>query len=155
MTCMVAWFAWLIYHIYLFIYFILFLLLSITYFFIYLFIFLLYCYLLIYLLLSYHFFLNLYPFIWLNNLMLLRWYAWIDFWKFKKDFSGVWDIEFEERRTPQVGRLPIAIKNTGWWFWVGRKRGFQKKTFRRRSQKRGRRKEIDRPTFSWGVSFSL
>ena len=61
----------------------------------------------------------------LKKVGLLRRYAWIDFWKFKKDFFGGWETEFRER-TSQVGRLPIAIKSTSWWFWEGRKRGFRK-----------------------------
>ena len=47
----------------------------------------------------------------LENVGLFRWYAWIGFLKFKKDFSGGWDIEFREWKTPKGGRLPIAIKN--------------------------------------------
>ena len=46
----------------------------------------------------------------LEKIRLLTWYAWIDFLKFKKDFSGGWDIGFEERKTSQVERLSIAIK---------------------------------------------
>ena len=48
----------------------------------------------------------------LEKMGLLMWYAWIDFLKkFKKDFPNGWDIEFGERKTHKVERLPIAIKS--------------------------------------------
>ena len=51
----------------------------------------------------------------LENVGLFRWYAWIGFLTFKRDFSVGWDREFGESKTPEVERLPIVIKSTGIW----------------------------------------
>ena len=62
----------------------------------------------------------------LEKMRLFRWYAWIGFVWNLKEFFLVDEIEFRERMSPQVGRLPIAIKRIGWWFWKDSREGLRK-----------------------------
>ena len=81
------------------------------------------------------------------------WDSWGErlFLKFRKNFSGGGDIEFGEKRTPQEGQLPIAIKTQASGF--GREEKFSKQGLSSRIEKR--RKEGSRKRRSSSRSSGL